>query len=473
MSKKVIWLILGLISAAVIGVVILQLDLIRTGLRVNEERFDKGVFASLSEVAQRLEEREEMEAARGSNGFNSPFGSVGIGNQAETPSPTRVAVNPADVVDPNSVLAYQDQLPLEERVDLEVLDQTIRQEMANHGIEGEFEYAVFSKDANSFIIKDGYYTVQDDKPINLLPGHNSIYNSKYEVTLFDKRTAPPGRLIVHFPNRQSILWSSLWLNFAASLFFAVMILLCFGYTIMVILRQKKVSEMKTDFINNMTHEFKTPIATISMATDNIVHPKVAGNPEKVGRFINIIKQENKRMNKQVEKVLQMAKLDKQELRLSVSKVDLHELIEEAVEYIGLRVEHRDGRATAELNAADPIVEGDETHLASVINNLLDNADKYSPEQPTIVVTTRNRPGGVEITVKDNGIGMTKESRKHIFDRFYRVHTGNIHDVKGFGLGLSYVKKIMDAHHASVNVRSELGKGSSFILFIPHKHTLRT
>jgi two-component system phosphate regulon sensor histidine kinase PhoR len=218
----------------------------------------------------------------------------------------------------------------------------------------------------------------------------------------------------------------------------------------------------------MTHLFKTPIATISLAADSIANPKISGDASKVLRFANIIKQENKRMNSQVEKVLQMAQIDRGESKLLLTEVDLHEIIHRAIENIGLQVELRQGSATADLNAANPVVEGDMTHLSNVINNLLDNANKYSPDTPVIQVTTRDRADGVEVTVSDQGLGMSKEARKHIFDKFYRVHTGDLHDVKGFGLGLSYVKAIMDAHKGSVDVSSEPGKGSDFVLFFPRK-----
>lgn len=226
--------------------------------------------------------------------------------------------------------------------------------------------------------------------------------------------------------------------------------------------------MKTDFINNMTHEFKTPIATISLAADSIANPRISGEISKVLRFANIIKQENKRMNSQVEKVLQMAQIDRGESKLRLTEVNLHDVITRAIENISLQVEPRKGTAKAVLNANDPMIDGDLTHISNVINNLLDNANKYSPEAPEIIINTADREDGVEISVQDQGMGMSKEARKHIFDKFYRVHTGDLHDVKGFGLGLSYVKAIIDAHKGSVEVKSELGKGSEFILFFPRK-----
>jgi two-component system phosphate regulon sensor histidine kinase PhoR len=224
--------------------------------------------------------------------------------------------------------------------------------------------------------------------------------------------------------------------------------------------------MKTDFINNMTHEFKTPIATISLATDSISSPLIVNHPDKIKRFVDIIRQENRRMNSQVERVLQIAQLDKKDFQLRLADVNLHDLIRQAVDNFSLQIENREGTLTLDLQATRPVISGDATHLASVVHNLLDNANKYSPEKPDITIRTRNVPNGVAITVEDNGVGISKETRKHIFDKFYRVHTGNVHDVKGFGLGLSYVKAIVTAHKGFVDVHSELGKGSAFTLTFP-------
>jgi len=252
----------------------------------------------------------------------------------------------------------------------------------------------------------------------------------------------------------------------SSVLFMGIILFSFAYTVFVIFRQKKVSEMKTDFINNMTHEFKTPIATISLAADSITSPMILDNSEKVTRFAKIIKQENKRMLNQVEKVLQMALIDKKDFQLKIDQVDLHQTIRTAVDHMNLQVQQRGGTVEARLDSISPIIEGDQTHIANMIHNLLDNANKYTPDAPMIVVSTKDVANGVQVIVQDNGIGLSKEAKKQIFDKFYRVHTGNLHDVKGFGLGLSYVKAMMTAHKGDIDVKSELGKGSSFILIFP-------
>ncbi len=502
MNKKAIWLIIGLMSTAVIGVVWLQMSLIFTSIRVNEDKFEKDVYDALKTVVQRLEDEEKREYFSHSwNGFSATYfqkqisaaGAAGGFSQIELQiaGPAGGAErlidklmedlnNPCECSDCvarrdqayRALKVYYDQgthvIPLAERIDLKHLQMTLKQELSNRGIDIGYNFGVFSKKTNSFVILDGHYMVEDAQPTEILPGYKNIYNSRFRANLFPEETPSPGLLMVHFPNKNNYVWRSAWMNFLGTLLFTTIILLCFGYTINVIFRQKKLSEMKNDFINNMTHEFKTPIATISLAADSITSPMIASQEEKVRRFANIIKQENIRMNNQVEKVLQMAVIEKKDFSLKLSEVNLHEVIGHAIENIGLQVEKRAGSAKAVLEATNPIVEGDMTHISNIINNLLDNANKYSPENPDITVYTRNVSGGVEVTVADKGMGMSKEARKHIFDKFYRVHTGDLHDVKGFGLGLSYVKAMMTAHKGNIDVRSELGKGSSFTLFFPFK-----
>ena len=297
---------------------------------------------------------------------------------------------------------------------------------------------------------------------------NPLYKAEYKISLFSDETNDPGHLNLYFPGKSKFLWSNVIGILLSSIVFTGLILLCFSYTIWVIFHQKKVSEMKTDFINNMTHEFKTPIATISLASDSILSPSILDNKDKIVRFINIIKQENKRMLGQVEKVLQMAQIEKQNVELKFNPFNLHEVINDAVVNADLKVQAKGGSITTQLEAKQPEIKGDITHISGIINNLLDNAEKYTPENPKIVISTRDAKGGIEFTIADNGIGMSKDAQRFIFEKFYRVHTGNIHNVKGFGLGLSYVRAMVDAHHGKVTVKSEPGKGSAFTVFLPSK-----
>ncbi len=467
MSKKSIYLIIGLIISAIVGLILLQLQLIQRGLEVNKERYDRAVQDALKRVADQVEEAEEAEIRLTlNNGYaggvpEALYGELRIGNPSTGLLGTQsIRISP-------STLRFRAQFTsreLEDRIDRENIHKKLTNELRNAGVADDLEYGIYDLRQERFISRNGRLL----SPLGSdTTRHPDLMQGDYVVSLFDNDPSIPGQIRAYSPDRNSVIFSSLWGNFAASLGFVLIILGCFGYTIFVILRQKKVSEMKTDFINNMTHEFKTPIATISLATDSITSPRISGDPAKVQRFARIIKQENKRMNDQVEKVLQMAKLDKSRLNLNLSAVDLHTVIQSAVEYICLQVEPRDGTVRTELAADPSVVEGDLTHLSSLVNNLLDNANKYSPEAPRIIVSTRNVARGVQITVTDHGLGMSREARKNIFDRFYRVHTGDRHDVKGFGLGLSYVKTITEVHNGTIEVRSELGKGSSFIVTFPY------
>ncbi|MBX2927467.1 MAG: sensor histidine kinase [Saprospiraceae bacterium] len=504
MNRNYIIGVIGLMSAAVIGVFWLQMDLINTAIKENEVKFDKDVFDALNSVVMRLEREEEMEIVNTSfNGFvtryynieTQPAKDIAPPPVPSDPTPPAAGILPAerlltqlweDIREEDcdcsrcvaersekyrSLLTVMQQqgghrLPLAERVKRDRLRDILRKELANRGINIAYNYGLLSTASNGFVIIDDRYVVESDEPRESLPGFSNIYNSKYRVHLFTDETPAPGLLMLHFPARSGFVGRSVWPNLMGAFIFTGIILFSFGYTIYVIFTQKKLSEMKNDFINNMTHEFKTPIATISLAADSINSPMISGHADKVRRFADIIKQENKRMNSQVEKVLQMALIDRSEFSLNLGEVNLHEVIQQALTNFSIRVEQRQGTVEGKLQASNPVVQGDLTHISNIVNNLLDNADKYSPDSPEITVWTRDANGGVEITVQDKGMGMSKEARKHIFDKFYRVHTGNVHDVKGFGLGLSYVKAIVTAHKGAVDVKSEPGKGSSFTVFLP-------
>lgn len=273
-------------------------------------------------------------------------------------------------------------------------------------------------------------------------------------------------LSVVIPHQQRLIWKEMIWFIVGSMLFTLIITTAFFITIRTLLKQKKLSEIKSDFINNMTHEFKTPLATISLAVDALKNDKVVGNIEKTDYFTGIIKEENKRMNKQVETILQAALLDKQEVQLNLKRAAAHDLINVALNNIRLLVEEKGGTLEAKLDATNDIINADEVHFTNLINNLLDNAVKYSKENPHITLTTKNAGHFLKIKIEDDGIGMNKETLNRIFEKFYRAHTGNVHNVKGFGLGLSYVKTMVDAHHGNIKAESVLGKGSSFCITVP-------
>ena len=273
-------------------------------------------------------------------------------------------------------------------------------------------------------------------------------------------------LVVIVPHEQSLVLKEILWFIIGSILFTVIITTAFYLTIRSLLKQKKLSEIKSDFINNMTHEFKTPLATISLAVDALKNEKVSGDKEKTNYFTGVIKEENKRMNKQVEAILQAALLDKKEVQLNLKKYPAHELINIAVNNMRLPVQEKGGQLQINLDAKNQLIMADEVHFINFVNNLLDNAVKYSKENPVIKLTTSNAANQFKIKIEDDGIGMNKETLSRIFEKFYRAHTGNIHNVKGFGLGLSYVKTMVNAHKGTIKADSTLGKGSSFTISIP-------
>ena len=273
-------------------------------------------------------------------------------------------------------------------------------------------------------------------------------------------------LYVIVPHQQRLVWKEMIRFILGAIFFTFIITAAFFITIRTLLKQKKLSEIKSDFINNMTHEFKTPLATISLTVDALKNERVAADPEKSRYFTGIIKEENLRMNKQVETILQAALLDKQEVQLKLKRMDAHDLIASALNNIQLQVEEKQGKLEVHMEAEKDIIMADEVHFTNLINNLLDNAVKYSKENPHIKLSTKNAGNMLKIRIEDNGIGMSKETINRIFEKFYRAHTGNVHNVKGFGLGLSYVKTMVEAHHGTIRAESVLGRGSAFTIIIP-------
>ena len=327
-----------------------------------------------------------------------------------------------------------------------------------------FEFAIITTNSltGGEVLSDNLFKLYQDSANNIShviplepPSGSSLENLAREEALF-----------VIVPHQKTIIWKEMFWFIMGALIFTIIITAAFFITIRTLLKQKKLSEIKSDFINNMTHEFKTPLATISLAVDALKNEKVVGDKEKTNYFTGIIKEENKRMNKQVETILQAALLDKQEVQLNLKRSSAHVLINSALNNINLQVEEKQGRLEVQLNAAKDMIMADEVHFTNLINNLLDNAVKYSDDGMVIKLTTLNAGRNIQIKVEDNGIGMNKETISRIFEKFYRAHTGNIHNVKGFGLGLSYVKTMVEAHKGTIKAESVLGKGSCFTITIP-------
>ncbi|MCX7862264.1 MAG: HAMP domain-containing histidine kinase [Bacteroidales bacterium] len=352
----------------------------------------------------------------------------------------------------NKMLNYNDDFS--KRVDFYTLYNIIHKQLINHQIFLKFEFAVKNNDGQ-IVYKTKHF--------------NPDFSDVYKTQLFPNDVFSPSfYLTLYFPEKNNFIVHSL--GFMGIVTIALILIIIFSYTITlyIILRQKKLSEMKNDFINNMTHELKTPISTISLAAQMLSDRSICKNGEQMTHVTNIITQETKRLALQVEKVLQMAIFERGEYRFNKKILSLNVLVENICTTFELHVNKRNGKLLVELEAIDDEIEADELHLSNVVINLLENAVKYTEKEPMIVVKTFNLNNSVVVSVKDNGIGISKHDQKHIFEKFYRVHTGNIHNVKGFGLGLSYVKIITDAHNGQVKVFSELGKGSEFQIILPLK-----
>lgn len=321
--------------------------------------------------------------------------------------------------------------------------------------------------------------------VNYFEKQSKDFAAFYEDTLhnfsFVASLAPPSGspgenltveeiLIVVIPNINSLVFQSLRWRIVTSVLFTLIILAAFYLTVRTMLRQKKLGEIKNDFINNMTHEFKTPIATISLAVDAMRNEKVIHDPGKLGYFSGIIKEENQRMNRQVETILKASQLEKQEVDLNLKPVHVHEVIQDVVDNFILQLEDKKGKVELSLNAPNDLINADEVHFSNLVNNLVDNAVKYAREDmpPVIKLTTQSNGKHFTMRIEDNGIGMNRDTVKRIFERFYRAHTGNVHNVKGFGLGLSYVKTMVEAHDGDIKAESTLGKGSTFTVDLPLK-----
>lgn len=335
-----------------------------------------------------------------------------------------------------------------------------------------FEFSIYS---NTGSTSDVSFHTSELQTANFIPElSDSANNWNFFVPLQAPENAdyssvlPDEGIIVVVHDLKGLVQGETRFMIVSAIFFTLMIVAAFYVTVSALLRQKKLSEIKNDFINNMTHEFKTPLATISLAVDALRNEKVVADREKSGYFTGIIKEENKRMNKQVETILQASLLDRQEQQLNLKPLHVHLVIREALENVRLQLEGKGGSSELQLNARTDLIEADEVHFMNLITNLIDNAIKYSKENLLIRISTHSTPRMLVIRIEDNGIGMTKETQRRIFEKFYRAHTGNLHNVKGFGLGLSYVKTIVEAHQGRIKVDSTIGKGTAFTLEFPLK-----
>lgn len=344
---------------------------------------------------------------------------------------------------------------VEERVNPRLIDSLLRAEFATSGISTPFEFGVYDLSQNRLFV--------DHPTNNTLP----LLRSPYKIRLFPHDIfVHPDYLMLYFPEQQKFIYSNLWLMFITSAFFLLIIILAFYFTISTILRQKKVSEIKNDFINNMTHELKTPISTVMLACDALTDPDLSQSKQLTDHYIKMIRDENKRLAMLVDHVLQSALLEKSDFQLKTEMHDVHVLIEKVLRSFNIQFERRKATIFTEFLANPSVAEVDAVHFTNAIFNLIDNALKYSPKEPQITIKTFATDKEMQVSISDKGIGIQPEQQKKIFEKLYRVPTGNIHNVKGFGLGLSYVKVIIDKHKGEIEIDSEPGKGSEFVIHLP-------
>ncbi len=343
-------------------------------------------------------------------------------------------------------------VPIHKRVNEEELSRLLTIELAEWELKTSYEFAIYNNDLMTSVHSDGF--------------NKGTKETTFVPLFIDIEGSNDYQLLANFPGEKRFVISSVIGMAALSILFTLIIVIAYASALQQLVKQRQISEIKTDFINNMTHEFKTPIATINLALDAIRNPKIGGDPESLKRYLGMIREENKRMHAQVENVLRISKLEKNQLDLSKERLKLHDLVKDAVTHIELIVEDREGYVKMHLGALKSSILANESHFTNVIVNILDNAVKYSTDRPEIDIYTENVRNYVVLKIKDKGDGMSKNIQKKIFDKFYREHTGDIHNVKGHGLGLAYSKRIVEDHSGEIYVQSDKGKGSTFIIKLP-------
>lgn len=421
MKRKTFLLIVIITALSLVGIIFIQVFWIRNAVHLQEKIFDNRVRVALKSVVNGLFETKLDTAAP------MPFCAKGCG-------------------------MGEDRMP--SKINAALLDSLIKSEFAEMQIDPDYEYGIFSPGKKTFYAGRSSHF------------RHELMDTRHWISLSCLYRSDRYVLGAYFPGERGMLYHRILKWLIMSFIFLGILIIGFTYTILSFLKQKKLSEMKTDFVNNMTHEFKTPIATISLASEMLMKPQVSGAGDRIRKYAGIIYDENLRLKNQVEQVLRIAVLDKGEISLKLQKVDIHEVIAQSVRNFSLIIREREGVIKTNLDAGNSIVVADRMHIENMLTNLLDNANKYSPSAPEINVSTRNSEKGVFVVVQDKGIGISSENHKHIFKKMFRVHTGNVHDVKGFGLGLYYVKTMAEAHGGLIRLSSEPGKGSSFELFLP-------
>lgn len=437
MGRRAIATLMLLATLSVVGVVVIQLLWLQQASRYRHEQVELN-----KEQARQLEKQ-----------FNDR---VVMALTDVTERILSITKDPTDLFD-----AVKQERPnyfavtINDTVHPYLLEAMLRKEFSRRNIQEDFEYGIYDCFTDSIVY--GNYVAVDSVDADTV-AHSTLQKLDKDGHYFG----------VYFPNRKSTLWEddeSTW----TWIFPFVVTLIVFGffaYSVWVILRQRKLSEMKNDFIGNMTHELKTPISTIALSSEVLSDPGIVNEPDRLREYARIIRSENERLRTQVERVLQLGTLDKDKLELKREKVDLHTVARDVAEHFQLQVKERGVILNLDLKATNAHVTGDRVHLTNALTNLVDNALKYGKDGGNIHLRSTSKGGELLLSVTDDGIGIRKEDLRHIFERFYRVHTGNVHNVKGFGLGLHYVQQIAQAHGGGVSVQSDFGKGSTFTLSLP-------
>lgn len=405
-------------SLSIIGIIVFQLYWVNKSYGLAEQQFNRTVEIALYNVADKMVR------------FN--------GNELPNENPVRQISSNYFIVDINEI------------IDASILDHYLKTEFEYSNIQIDYEYAIYDCETDKMVF--GKYI-------------NPAAKAKHDESKFQKYDEFTYYFGIIFPSKTMYILNNMniWL---ISGFVLITAIIFFAYAVFIILRQKRLSEIQKDFINNMTHEFKTPISTIGISADVLADPEITKDPIRLQNYTTIISDQNKRLKNQIEKVLQVASIEKNKLHLKLEKVNLHELINDVSNGFKLTVKDKNGELSFQLNAENPVIMADKTHLTNVIYNLIDNAVKYSQDAPIISIHTFKLDRKVYLEISDKGIGFEKKYQQKIFNKFFRIPTGNIHNIKGFGLGLNYVKNIIDSHRWEITVKSKLDEGSQFIISIP-------
>jgi len=422
MSRRAIRLVIVLATISLVGITITQVFWVTKAFDLKEKQLHHNINLALRNVVER----------------------ICMCNDTTPPS-----YNPI-----NQLSSDYYTVMVNDFIDPHLLETFLKSEFGKKDIITDFEYGIY--DCSSEKMVYGNYVDLDSKP--------EKEAKKSSLPTLNEDNYYFG---VYFPNKTSYLISEMGIWGFSSLVLLVVIVF-FAYTMFVILKQKRLSEIQKDFINNMTHEFKTPISTISISSDVLKDPRIVNNPTRLLNYATIIGDESRRLQNQVERVLQMAVVDKEEIKLKREEVNVNEVIDKAIQNLAPSLRTNQGQVSCELNAEKPIIQADRLHLTNIIYNLLDNAIKYCKKIPQIRVTTASETNGIRIQLIDNGIGLKPDQQNKIFEKFYRVPTGNLHDVKGFGLGLNYVKRIVQAHNGNIGLKSKYQQGSQFSIFLPYQ-----